>query len=65
MPDNGQVERMNRTIKRDYVRVAPIPDAKTVLSHIPGWLTHYNEEHPHKALGYRSPREFIATRSTP
>ena len=24
------------------------------------WITHYNEVHPHKALGYRSPREFIA-----
>src|SRR5215210_7895433 len=62
---NGMAEAFVRTIKRDYVRVSSIPDAKTVLSHIPGWLTHYNEEHPHKALGYRSPREFIATRSTP
>ena len=24
------------------------------------WINHYNEVHPHKALGYRSPREFIA-----
>ncbi|WP_374786289.1 integrase core domain-containing protein, partial [Paenochrobactrum gallinarii] len=24
------------------------------------WFEHYNELHPHKALGYRSPREFIA-----
>ena len=62
---NGMAEAFVRTIKRDYVRVSPVPDAKTVLSHIPGWLTHYNEHHPHKALGYRSPREFIATRSTP
>ena len=23
-------------------------------------INHYNEVHPHKALGYRSPREFIA-----
>jgi len=62
---NGMAEAFVRTIKRDYVRVSSIPDAKTVLSHLPDWLTHYNEEHPHKALGYRSPREFIATRSTP
>jgi putative transposase len=26
----------------------------------PAWIAHYNEVHPHKALGYRSPREFIA-----
>jgi Integrase core domain len=29
---------------------------------LPSWITHYNEMHPHKALGYRSPREFIAAR---
>ncbi|MFA6019062.1 MAG: integrase core domain-containing protein, partial [Rhodospirillales bacterium] len=28
----------------------------------PKWFEHYNELHPHKALGYRSPREFIRTR---
>src|SRR5215470_15127474 len=26
---------------------------------------HYNEAHPHKALGYRSPREFIAAHARP
>ena len=55
---------MNRTLKRDYVRVSPIPDAQSVLRQLPGWLAHYNAVHPHKALGYRSPREVIATRST-
>ena len=40
-----------------------MPDAKAVLRQLPLWLAHYNELHPHRALGYRSPREFIA-RST-
>jgi putative transposase len=62
---NGMAEAFVRTMKRDYVRVSPLPDAETVLRQLPSWLTHYNEVHPHKALGYRSPREFIATRSTP
>jgi hypothetical protein len=31
-----------------------------VLRQLPSWITHYNEVHPHKALRYRSPREFIA-----
>ena len=53
-----------RTLKRDYVRVSPVPDAETVLRQLPSWLAHYNEIHPHRAFGYRSPREFIA-RSTP
>ena len=65
MPDNGMAEAFVRTIKRDYVRVSPVPDAKTVKRLLPSWMTHYNEVHPHKALGYRSPREFIAARSNP
>src|SRR3954471_20695007 len=60
---NGMAEAFVRTLKRDYVRVSPVPDAETVLRQLPGWLKHYNEVHPHRALGYRSPREFIA-RST-
>ena len=61
---NGMAEAFVRTLKRDYVRVASIPDAASVLSQLPAWLRHYNELHPHRSLGYRSPREFIA-RSTP
>jgi putative transposase len=61
---NGMAEAFVRTLKRDYVRVSPVPDAEAVLRQLPGWLAHYNEVHPHRALGYRSPREFIS-RSTP
>ena len=60
---NGMAEAFVRTLKRDYVRVSPVPDAESVLRQLPIWLAHYNELHPHRALGYRSPREFIA-RST-
>lgn len=61
---NGMAEAFVRTLKRDYVRVSPLPDAHTVLRQLPAWLRHYNEVHPHRSLGYRSPREFIS-RSTP
>jgi putative transposase len=59
---NGMAEAFVRTIKRDYARVHPAPDAETVISLLPEWFDHYNQVHPHKALGYRSPREFIAAR---
>jgi putative transposase len=62
---NGMAEAFVRTIKRDYVRVSFRPDAETVMRQLPAWLAHYNEVHPHKALGYRSPREFIKVQSTP
>jgi len=29
-----------------------------VLRQLDSWFEHYNSVHPHKALGYRSPREF-------
>ena len=60
---NGMAEAFVRTIKRDYVRVNPTPDAQTVMQSLPKWFDHYNQLHPHRALGYRSPREFIADRS--
>jgi hypothetical protein len=46
-------EAFVRTLKRDYVRVSPVPDAEAVLRQL-------DEVHPHHALGYRSPREFVA-----
>jgi putative transposase len=61
---NGMAEAFVRTIKRDYVRVSPRADAATVMRQLPAWIAHYNEVHPHKALGYRSPREFIAARGS-
>jgi putative transposase len=55
---NGMAEAFVKTLKRDYARVRPCPDAATVLRQLDGWFGHYNTVHPHKALGYRSPREF-------
>ena len=62
---NGMAEAFVRTIKRDYARVRPRPNAESVMRQLPLWITHYNEVHPHKALGYRSPREFIAAYQRP
>lgn len=53
-------EAFVRTLKRDYVRIYPTLDARTVIEQLPSWLAHPNEVHPHRALGHRSPREYIA-----
>jgi len=58
---NGMAEAFVKTFKRDYVRVHPRPDAATVLCQLDQWFEHYNTVHPHKALRYRSPREFRAS----
>ncbi|KAB2704512.1 IS3 family transposase [Ochrobactrum sp. WV_118_8] len=60
---NGMAEAFVKTFKRDYVAVNPTPDAETVMAQLPVWFDHYNNLHPHKALGYQSPREFINSQS--
>ena len=60
----GTERRHDRRIAVD-VRVSPCPDAKTVMRQLSAWINHYNEVHPPKALGYRSPREFIAAHGSP
>jgi putative transposase len=57
---NGMAEAFVKTFKRDYARVNARPDAAAVLNQLEGWFEHYNAIHPHKSLGYRSPREFRA-----
>ena len=56
---NGMSEAFVKTLKRDYVRITPLPDAQTALGLIDGWFEDYNEIHPHSGLKMRSPREFI------
>lgn len=52
-------EAFVKRFKQDYVQVNELWDANEVLSNIPKWLNDYNENHPHKGLGMKSPREFL------
>lgn len=58
---NGMAESFVKTFKRDYVYVNDRPDAMTVLNRLNDWFEDYNENHPHKGLRLKSPREFIRT----
>lgn len=60
---NGVSEAFVKTLKRDYARIKPRPDALTVLQQLPAWIDDYNEVHPHRGLKMRSPREFIQSQS--
>nr|WP_141687570.1 IS3 family transposase [Pseudomonas sp. 25 E 4] len=55
---NGMAESFVKTIKSDYVAHMPKPDRETALRNLAIAFEHYNEQHPHSALNYRSPREF-------
>ncbi len=55
----GISEAFVNTLKRDYVRVIPLPDAKTVIGLIAEWVEDDNRNHPHSGLNIRPSREFI------
>ncbi|MBX6741261.1 MAG: DDE-type integrase/transposase/recombinase [Acetobacteraceae bacterium] len=60
---NGVCEAFIKTMKRDYVRLNPCPDAISVLQQLLAWFEDYNTIHPHSGLRMQSPREFIASQS--
>ncbi|HAZ1677636.1 TPA: IS3-like element IS2 family transposase [Escherichia coli O157] len=60
---NGIAENFVKTIKRDYISIMPKPDGLTAAKNLAEAFEHYNEWHPHSALGYRSPREYLRQRA--
>ncbi|EIR7526229.1 IS3 family transposase [Salmonella enterica subsp. enterica serovar Brandenburg] len=61
---NGIAESFVKTIKRAYISVMPKPDGLTAAKNLAEAFEHYNEWHPHSALGYRSPREYLRQRAS-
>ncbi|WP_165442259.1 IS3-like element IS2 family transposase [Shigella dysenteriae] len=60
---NGIAESFVKRIKRDYISIMPKPDGLTAAKNLAEAFEHYNEWHPHSALGYRSPREYLRQRA--
>ncbi|MFO4555161.1 IS3 family transposase [Klebsiella pneumoniae] len=61
---NGMAERFVKTMKEDYIAFMPKPDVRTALQSLAAAFNHYNENHPHSALGYHSPREYRRQRAS-
>jgi putative transposase len=57
---NGIAEAFVKTFRRDYLYLARLDDAATVLRQLGAWFEDYNDHHPHRGLGMRSPRQFRA-----
>ena len=54
---NGKIERWHKTIKSEAIRKKvplSLPEARTVVE---DFVTHYNEERLHSAIGYLTPRD--------
>lgn len=58
---NGIAESFVKMIKWDCISIMPKPDSQMAVINLAVAFSYYNEHHPHSALGYRSPREVIAT----
>ncbi len=56
---NGMAESFVKTIKRDYISIMLKFDGLTAEKNLSEAFEHYNAWHPHSALGYRSPREYL------
>jgi transposase InsO family protein len=50
---NGISESFANTIKRNYVRISPLPNADQALVLRATWFEAYNENHPHSGLKMR------------
>ncbi|HGJ5067370.1 TPA: integrase core domain-containing protein, partial [Salmonella enterica subsp. enterica serovar Muenchen] len=61
---NGMAESFVKTMKRDYISIMPKPDGLTAVKNLAEAFEQYNEWHPHNALGYRSPREYLRRRTS-
>ncbi|MFQ5946359.1 MAG: transposase [Anaerolineae bacterium] len=55
---NGIIERFFRSLKEECVWQHVFASFEHARREISAWIRWYNEERPHQALGYHSPREF-------
>jgi putative transposase len=55
---NGMIERWFRSLKEECVWHHQFQSFADANAAIQRWIAWYNEERPHQALGYRSPRHY-------
>ncbi|OIN39933.1 transposase [Salmonella enterica subsp. enterica serovar Sarajane] len=61
---NGMAGRFVKTMKENYIAFMPKPNVRTTLQNLAAAFNHYNENHPHSALGYHSPGEYRRLRAS-
>jgi putative transposase len=58
--DNIFIERLWRSLKYEEVFIKAYGSVAEARQGIGGWLSFYNDERPHQALGYQTPRSVFA-----
>ncbi len=59
MPDNGQAERMNRTVKEATIKAFHYPNLDALRAHVLAFIQAYNFAKHLKALRWRTPFQAI------
>jgi putative transposase len=57
---NAVVERLIRTLKEEVVWLRDWESIEQLRAAVAAWVTRYNEQRPHQALGYKTPSEYRA-----
>ena len=60
----GKIERFHRTLRSEFLTGRTFPDLGSAQAELEDWVTSYNTERPHQALGMATPSSrFVATAS--
>jgi transposase InsO family protein len=59
----GKIERFHGTLRRELLTGTTFPTPPAAQQSIDGWITEYNTDRPHQALGRCTPAERFATRA--
>ncbi len=60
---NGMIERFFRSLKEECTWQHNFKDFEEARRAVQSWISWYNEERPHQALGYLSPAQFRSKQS--
>ncbi|MFA5250413.1 MAG: integrase core domain-containing protein [Parachlamydiales bacterium] len=55
---NADTERLMRTMKEECLWLTEWTSFEQLKKALDNWISFYNREYPHSALGYKSPDEF-------
>ena len=58
---NADTERVIRTIKEDLVWPREWLTVEQLRVALDGWISQYNDDYPHSAIGYQTPHQFEAS----
>jgi putative transposase len=61
--DNIIIERLWRTVKYEHIYLHVAEDGVELYEGLKEYFEFYNQERPHQSLGYKTPAEFVGTRS--